>query len=155
MKVVIVDDSALLRQRLAAMISRLPGVEIAGEAKSAAQALELIRRCHPEAVVLDIRLNDGNGFDVLRQVKREPGAPVVIMLTSFPSTKARQTCQALGGDFFFDKATEFQKALEVLTDMELKQRKHASSGGNKAARTGVWSMSNPKMVARYGRHNQT
>jgi DNA-binding NarL/FixJ family response regulator len=136
MKVVIVDDSALLRQRLAAMISGLSGVEIVGEAKSVVQALELIRRCHPEAVVLDIRLKDGNGFDVLRQVKREPGAPVVIMLTSFPSTKARQTCQALGGDFFFDKATEFERAIEVLTDLEFARRTSKSSEFNEPAGTG-------------------
>jgi DNA-binding NarL/FixJ family response regulator len=136
MKVVIVDDSALLRQRLAAMISRLSGVEIAGEAKSVAQALELIRRCHPEAVMLDIRLKDGNGFDVLRQVKREPGAPVVIMLTSFPSTKARQTCQALGGDFFFDKTTEFERAIEVLTELEFARRTSKSSEFNKPAGAG-------------------
>ena len=136
MKVVIVDDSALVRQRLATMISGLPGIELAGEAISVAQALELIERCHPQAVVLDVRLKDGNGFDVLRQVKREPGAPVVIMLTSFPSNKARQTCKGLGGDFFFDKATEFEKALDVLADMELKRRRSVRAGGNKAARTG-------------------
>lgn len=136
MKVVIVDDSALVQQRLATMISGLSGIELAGEAKSVAQALELIRCCHPEAVVLDIRLEDGNGFDVLRQVKREPNAPTVIMLTSFPSTKARQTCQSLGGDFFFDKATEFERAIEVLTDMELKLRESVRSGGNKAAGIG-------------------
>ena len=136
MKVMIVDDSTLVRRRLAAMISGLSGIDLAGEARSVAQALELIRRCHPEAVVLDIRLKDGNGFDLLRQVKREPGAPVVIMLTSFPSNKARQACRTLGGDFFFDKATEFQKALDVLTDMQLQRRKSVRSGGNKAARTG-------------------
>ena len=135
-KVVIVDDSALLRQRRAAMISRLSGVEIAGEARSVAQALELIRRWHPQAVVLDIRLKDGNGFDVLRQVKRGPGAPVVIMLTSFPSTKARQTCRALGGDFFFDKATEFERTIEVLTNLEFARRTSKSSEFNKLAGSG-------------------
>ena len=135
MKVVIVENSALVRQRLAAMITGLPGIELAGEARSAVQALKLIRRCHPEAVVLDIRLQDGNGFDVLRQVKREPGAPVVIMLTSFPSNKAWQTCRTLGGEFFFDKAIEFHKALEVLTAMEQKRRNSIQSGGNKAAST--------------------
>jgi DNA-binding NarL/FixJ family response regulator len=136
MKVVIVDDSELVRQRLAALISGLSGIELAGEARNAAQALELIRHCHPEAVVLDIRLKDGNGFDVLRQVKREPAAPVVIMLTSFPSNKARQTCQALGGDFFFDKATEFERAIEVLTDLEFARRASKSSEFNKPAGSG-------------------
>lgn len=98
----------------------LPGIELACETRRAAQAL--IRRCHPQGVILDIRLNDSNGFDVLRQVKREPGAPVVIMPTSFPSTKARQECRALGGGFFFDKATEFEGAIEVLTDREFALR---------------------------------
>ena len=114
MKVVIVDDSALVRQRLAAMISGLPGIDLAGEAISAAQALGLIERCHPQAVVLDVRLKDGNGFDVLRQVKREPGAPVVIMLTSFPSNKARQT-EGLAV-FFLDRRPSREGARRV-TDM--------------------------------------
>ena len=114
MKVVLVDDSLVIRKRLAARIAGIPGIELSGEAGSVAQALVLIRDCKPEVVVVDIRLEGGNGLALLRRVKQEAVVPVVIMLTNFPSIRTRQACSKLGSDFFFDKATEFEQALEVL-----------------------------------------
>lgn len=123
LKVVVVDDSLVVRQRLAVLIAVIPGIELAGEAGSVTEALMLIRNCKPEAVILDLHLEGGNGFDVLRQAKREVVAPVVIMLTNFPSGRARQACIEHGADFFFDKSTEFESALEVLTALESVWRK--------------------------------
>jgi DNA-binding NarL/FixJ family response regulator len=106
MKILIVDDSAVVRERLVGMLSEIEGVEIAGEAENPQEAIEAIRRLKPDAVVLDIQMPGGNGIDVLEQIKKDSPAPMVIMLTNFPYPQYRKKCMEIGADFFFDKSTE-------------------------------------------------
>jgi DNA-binding NarL/FixJ family response regulator len=114
LKVLIVDDSALLRERIAGLISEIKGVELAGQAGDAQAALESIRRLRPDVVLLDIRMPKGNGIGVLVQIKHEPFPPTVIMFTAFPYPQYRQKCLEAGADYFFDKATEFERVTSLL-----------------------------------------
>lgn len=117
MRIVIVDDSKVVRQRLKTMITAIAGAKLVGEAGSVRHALRLLSRSRPDAVLLDLRMRDGNGFDVLRHVKHIPNAPVTIMLTNYASERNRNMCNRLGGDYFFDKSTEFEQALGVLAGL--------------------------------------
>jgi len=112
--VFIVDDSAVVRDRLAQMISSLPGVAIAGQADIAFEAIDGLRRLRPACAVLDISMPGGSGMHVLETIKREQPALEVIMLTNFAQDQYRQKCLQLGADYFFDKTTEFEKVLDVL-----------------------------------------
>ncbi len=114
MKVLVVDDSALLRKRLISMISELPGVTAIGQAQGAPEALNSIQEFNPDVVILDIRLSDGNGIEVLKKTKKDSSASVTIMFTNYPFPQYRKKCQEAGADFFFDKSTEFHKIADVL-----------------------------------------
>ncbi len=59
MKVLIVDDSALIRERLKDMLAELTRVEIIGEAQDQFEAKDSIRKLEPDVVTLDIRLPKG------------------------------------------------------------------------------------------------
>ena len=109
----IVDDSAVLRERLTTMFSELKNVEVIGEAESALQAKEAIPRLEPDVVILDIRMPGGNGIEVLKEIKKGRNPPVVIMLTNYPYPQYRKKCMDAGANFFFDKSTEFEKVTEV------------------------------------------
>jgi len=110
MKVFLVDDSAIVLEKLAAMLSSIDGVEIAGQALNAPDAIQSIVKLKPDLVILDIRLNGGgNGMDVLKRIKKEIPPPIVIMLTNYPYPQYREKCQARGADYFFDKVTEIEK----------------------------------------------
>ena len=111
--VFIVDDSAVVRDRLAQMISELPGVTVVGHADIAFEAIQEIRRLRPDCVVLDISMPGGSGMYVLETVKRENPELTVIMLTNFAHDQYRQKCLQLGADHFFDKTTEFEKVLDI------------------------------------------
>ena len=113
-KVFIVDDSKLVSDRLIVMISELPGIEVVGQAKNAQEAIDSIQKLKPEAVILDIRMPGGNGFDVLEKIKKDKSDTLVIMLTNYPYPQYREKCMNAGADFFFDKSTEFHKVIEVL-----------------------------------------
>ena len=84
MRVLVVDDSEVVRSRLAEMLSVVEGVEVVGEAVDAVEALELQARMQPDTLILDIRMPGGNGIDVLQEVKRSYPGTSVIILTNYP-----------------------------------------------------------------------
>jgi len=114
MKVFIADDSEVVCERLTALLSELPGIEIIGQAQNVPESIESIRALHPDIVILDIRMPGGSGIDVLEHIKKTNAAPVVIILTNYPYPQYRKKCMALGAEYFFDKSTEFEKVTEVL-----------------------------------------
>ncbi len=120
--VLLVEDFAPVRQRLRSLLSGRDGIEIAGEAPTASEALRLFTLHQPEVVVLDIQLPDGNGIDVLRRIKSASPSCVVIMLTSHGAEAYREACHDAGADHFFHKATEFERIPETLEALLLEQK---------------------------------
>jgi DNA-binding NarL/FixJ family response regulator len=107
--VFIADDSLIVREHLVTMLDELAGIEIVGQAGSVAETIKAIGLLQPEVVILDIRLPDGSGIDVLQNIKRGEPAPIVIILTNYPFPGYRQKCLQAGADFFLDKSTEFDQ----------------------------------------------
>ena len=124
LRVLIADDSTFIRERLPAMLLDIPGIEVVGQAKNGAEALDLVRALNPDVVILDIRMPRMTGIEVLQKLKKDKTAPVVIMLTSYPYPQYREKCQEAGADFFFDKSTDFDKLFALLK--ELRQGQNAN-----------------------------
>jgi len=118
LKVMIADDSDMFRARLVNLISENSSIGIVGEARDGMGATILIEKYKPDVVILDIRMPRENGFDVLKQVKKNKSAPIVIMLTNYPYKQYKERCQKDGADYFFDKATEIEKVPLVLEEIE-------------------------------------
>jgi len=108
-KVFIADDSPLVREHLVTMLDELAGVEIVGQAENVAEAISGIRNLQPDIVILDVRMPEGSGIDVLQNIKQDEVAPMVIILTNYPYPAYRQKCLQAGADFFLDKSTEFDQ----------------------------------------------
>jgi two-component system response regulator DevR len=81
-RLVLVDDSQVVRMGLRSLLSTEPRVEIIGEAGTVATAVETCARLRPEVVLLDIRLPDGTGFDACRQILAKLPDTRVLVLTS-------------------------------------------------------------------------
>jgi DNA-binding NarL/FixJ family response regulator len=113
-RVLIADDSDAVRNALSSLIARLPGVEIVGLAHTGTEALELVRTLMPDVVTLDIRMPGMNGMRVLEALRSDPVKPTVIVLTGLAEDEYRQKCLQLGAQYFFNKATEFEKVVEIL-----------------------------------------
>ncbi|MFZ5509408.1 MAG: response regulator [Pseudomonadota bacterium] len=114
MRVFVVEDSPIVRDRLVAMLWDIPAVQVVGEADNQADAVTHIQRLGPDVVVLDIKLRQGTGIGVLEDVKRRAPRTTTIMLTNYANPEFRQRCVSLGADYFFDKTVEFEKVKEVL-----------------------------------------
>ena len=113
MDVFLVEDSAVFRQRLITALEEVPGIRVVGWAGGEDEATAAIGRLRPRFVVLDIRLAQGSGLGVLEAVKRLDPPPIVAVLTNYPEPQYGVRCAALGADYFFYKATEFDSLLEA------------------------------------------
>lgn len=82
-RVFLVDDQTLVRKGIRSLLTLLPGIEIAGEAVDGREALRLIPAAAPDVVLLDIRMPEMDGLDVLRALVRPGRAPHFIILTTF------------------------------------------------------------------------
>lgn len=126
----IVDDSALLRERLVKMLSEIDGVEIVGQADNAAEAIEGIRKLKPKIVILDIQMPGGSGLKVLKAIKKEKNPPLMLMLTNHSYPQYRKKCMQLGADFFLDKTKDFDNLINMFTALAERLRKENLLGGS-------------------------
>lgn len=117
MKVLVVDDSAQVRARLAALIREIDGVAAVEEREDAEGAVAHVLEGRPQLVILDLHMPGGSGIAALQRIKSTPGAPVVVILTNDPADLNRRRCLGRGADFFFDKAREFDRVIDVVSSL--------------------------------------
>lgn len=121
-EVFIVDDVPSMRDRLAELVTELPGVKVVGAAGSTDEAIAGILDTHPTCVLLDFKLIGGTGVDVLRAVHGKTPDTVFVVLTNSPDPQYRRACMDAGADHFFDKSTEFERIGEVIKDLRESSR---------------------------------
>jgi len=112
-KVFVVDDSIVLRERVLEMLRDIPGIEVLGCAEDGLHAVNCIRRLRPDVVVLDIQMPHGTGLDVLKNIRPIAGSPLLIVFTNFPYPQYRKRALECGAQFFFDKTNEFDKLRDL------------------------------------------
>jgi DNA-binding NarL/FixJ family response regulator len=77
--------------------------------------LDQLRKLDCDAIVLDINLARGSGFEVLRSVRADRSRrPRIIVFTNYAYPYYRHLSMEMGADFFLDKATEFDRLLEII-----------------------------------------
>ena len=122
MKVLTVDDSKIVCERLQQMLMHIADVEIVGPAHNAQDAITSIAESNPDVVILDIRLPGLSGIDVLKNIRAKKLPIRVIMLTNYPYPQYRKKCEELGADYFFDKVTEIEEISNVIEKLAKDKR---------------------------------
>ena len=87
-KVFLLDDHEVVRRGVAALLSAEPDLDVVGEAGTAEQALARIPALKPDVAVLDVRLPDGDGVTVCREIRSKMPNVACLMLTSFADDDA-------------------------------------------------------------------
>jgi len=113
-RVLIVDDSATLREGLTSLCALLSELEVVGTASDGVEALDAIRNLKPDVVSLDIRMPRMNGIEVLKAIQRDRLSCTPIILSGLADEFSREKCLELGAKYVFDKSTELEKFLQVL-----------------------------------------
>lgn len=118
LRVILVDDHALLRAGVRSLLDDIEGVEVAGEAGDGREALLLIERLKPHVAVLDIRLPGMNGLELAeRLAKGHPETRVLILSMHGDEEYVRQALHAGAAGYLLkdSSVTEFELALRAVS----------------------------------------
>ena len=120
MKIVIADDSSLLRKRINFFLNNINNIDIVGEAVNGLEVLKLIEDKKPNLVIMDIRMPEMNGIEVLRKIRELKMKVKVCILTKYPYPQYRKRCLKAGADYFLSKTEDFEDIKIVITDMSMR-----------------------------------
>jgi DNA-binding NarL/FixJ family response regulator len=82
-RIVLVDDHALVRQGFRRILEEDPGLQVAGEAGSAEEGISLVRQQRPDVVLMDMAMPDANGIQAAREILRERPETKVLVLSMY------------------------------------------------------------------------
>ena len=116
-KIVIADDSALWRDRIKSILIDINNVFVAGEAENGEDALQLIREKDPDLAIIDIRMPEMNGIEVLKKIRELKMKVKICILTSYPYPQYKKRCFEAGADYFLSKTEDFEKINIVINNM--------------------------------------
>ena len=105
-RVGVVDDEPMARSFVARILGSAPDIEVVAEAADGAGALELVRTQSPHVLLLDLRMPGMDGLDTLRELRRAPNRPAVVVLTTFHADDAVAAALSLGANGFLLKHTD-------------------------------------------------
>jgi DNA-binding NarL/FixJ family response regulator len=112
LRIVIAEDSDIVRKVLTSLLSQIERVEIIGVAPDGEVALQLIRGLKPDVAVLDIQMPNKSGLEVLKELRKEDDDTVIIIFTS--DAAYEEECLVNGANYFLDKVTEFKLLIDIL-----------------------------------------
>ena len=116
-RLVIVDDSEVVRMGLRALIGADPTMEIVGDAHNVASAVETCRRVKPQVVLLDIRLPDGSGFDACRRILQDNPQTRILFLTSVIDDQLINDAIRSGGQGYLLKEVGADDLVQAIYDV--------------------------------------
>jgi DNA-binding NarL/FixJ family response regulator len=117
MKIVIADDSILLRDRIKNLLKSINIKSELYEAKNGLEALDLILEVKPDLVILDIRMPEMNGIEVLKKIRKSQMLVKICILTNYSFPQYKLKCFEAGADYFLSKTDDFEDIEDVIADM--------------------------------------
>ncbi|AJY09160.1 response regulator transcription factor [Burkholderia dolosa] len=124
LRVFLVDHAIAVRRRIALLVGAIDGVAVVGEAEDGEDAWMHIRDARADVAIVDVRLPDGSGLDLIGKLTTAKPRVVTIVLTNHSAPAFRQACATAGADYFFDKTAEFDAACRTIESL-VRARAHS------------------------------
>lgn len=132
MRVLVVDDSPVLREKLVRVLSEIPCVEAFGHHAEEQAVLELIKTMRPETLIFDAQVSGGRGLAMLRKIKQEgEHLPTILVFSNETEDAYKEKYLKAGADYFFDKT----KGLKQIIDKFLELAEQTKTTNNFTAQT--------------------
>jgi len=117
LRVLLVEDSKVLTERLTEAIRQIPDVELVGIADTEIAAIAAATREPVDVIILDLHLRQGTGFGVMRALVGRPCKPRIVVLTNYDLPEYKNAAIALGATHFLDKARDYGRLGDVLQEI--------------------------------------
>ncbi|HEU0224821.1 MAG TPA: response regulator [Steroidobacteraceae bacterium] len=115
-RVLLVEDSRLLADRLRESLEALEGVEVVASVADELAAIEAVTLRDVDAVVLDLQLRQGTGFGLLQRLGRE--RPTIIVFTNYELPEYQRRARALGVEHFLSKSRDYERLPQLIQELE-------------------------------------
>jgi two-component system response regulator DevR len=115
-RVLIVDDHAVVRLGLRSLLTHSNGFRVVGEAGSASDSVTLTGQTRPDVVLMDVRLPDGSGVEACRRIKQEHPETRVVMLTSYSDEEAIVGAVMAGASGYLLKQADAERLTQAIRD---------------------------------------
>lgn len=132
MKIAVIEDHLPVRRLLCRRAESEAGATIVAQASGEDEAVDAVMSTRPDVVLLDLRLAQGNGLDVLARLRRQSYTGQVLVLSSDDRAVAAPLCVSRGANGYYDKAFDFEQLLVDLN--ELARRDAANAPSRRGAR---------------------
>jgi len=110
----IIDHHEPTRQALSQRLSRVTGITVLGMVGSSREGIAQSRALHPDVVLLEPKLSDGRGLDVLRAIRANNPSTRVIVLTSYEDDLEQRAALKAGAECYLLKDIDTEKLVEVI-----------------------------------------
>jgi len=108
-KVLVVDDEAIVRQGIVSLLSLEADLQIVGQAQNGARAIELAKELNPEVILMDVRMPVCDGIQALQQILKDNPTTKVVMLTTFDDDSIIADALRIGACGYLLKDTDSSK----------------------------------------------
>ena len=115
LRVLLVEDSRVLAERLRESLDTLDNVEVVGLVADETAAVEAVLDQRPDVIILDLQLKEGTGFGVMQRL----GAmrPVIIVFTNYMLPEYQRIASSLGVQHFLNKSIDYERLPQLLQEI--------------------------------------
>jgi DNA-binding NarL/FixJ family response regulator len=128
MRILIVDDSELVRRGVKALISSEKTWEVCGEAGDGREGIQKARELQPDLVLLDLSMPDVNGLEVARDLRRDLRTTKILIMSQNDPLELLPPAIAAGADGVIDKSRIGTDLLAAIKNIEVEQRANRVTG---------------------------
>jgi len=115
-RIVIVDDHAVVRIGLKTLLANQAGLRVVGEAGTVADAVAIAAQARPDVVLMDVRLPDGSGVEACRRIKADNAEARVVMLTSYQDEEAIVGAVMAGASGYLLKQADADRLTQAIRE---------------------------------------
>jgi DNA-binding NarL/FixJ family response regulator len=112
--ILLIEDQTLLREGLRQLIESEPGFRVAGEAGTVQEGIAQAKKLQPDVILLDLKLPDGSGLEVAKQVLAMRDPPAVLILSTYSDVALVRSSLALGASGYIPKSASFQEIVAAV-----------------------------------------
>ena len=112
--ILIVDDTARVREELSVILQLTEGMLIVGEAVNGIEALQKTEELNPDVVLMDLEMSRLDGYEATRQIKSKNPQQAVIVQTMHGSEESRRKALEAGADVFLEKGSGSEKLVDAI-----------------------------------------
>jgi CheY-like chemotaxis protein len=124
LRVLLVEDSRVLAERLAETLAPIAGVELVATVADEASAVGVAAAENVDVIILDLQLRKGTGFGVMQRLGAR--RPTIIVFTNYVLPEYQRRAAVLGVDYFLNKARDYERLPLLLQELELRRRPAAT-----------------------------